>query len=238
VRILGQSHLIEQAAQVTHLAWRPGAAAALGAHRVQGAGDPAVPFGIVAQRVPEYAAVGDQLGQLLFEAGNRMRFAKAEGVSRCFGPIAETIPGFAFFALFAAEQNRLRFLAADQYDHRFGFREAAQVPEIAVESIGIVRVAVAQALGCGRDDGNAVAEAGQHALATVRIGLVIHAARASSLSSAARRSGVPTSTQRPACRSPLIIPRPMPVSSNGRSFMAVPRAMPAKNSGRKTPMPA
>jgi hypothetical protein len=49
-------------------------------------------------------------------------------------------------------------LAADQNDHGFGFGKAGEVPEVAVEAVGVVRVAIAHALRGRRDDGDAVAD--------------------------------------------------------------------------------
>ncbi len=64
VRVLDQAHAVEQGAQVADFARRALAGAALRAHGVQRGGDLRVPFGVVAERVPQRAAVGDQFGQL------------------------------------------------------------------------------------------------------------------------------------------------------------------------------
>ncbi len=55
--------------------------------------------------------------------------------------------------------------AANQHDDRLRLREAGQVPEVAVEAVGVVRVAVADDLRRGRHDGDAVADGFQQAFA-------------------------------------------------------------------------
>jgi hypothetical protein len=110
VRVLGQPHLRRAGPQIADFARRALAAAALGAHGIQRVGDAAVPVGVVAERVPERAAVGDQVGQLLFETGNRIGFGEAEGLGGGFGAVAEAVPDLALLVLFAAEEDRFRFL--------------------------------------------------------------------------------------------------------------------------------
>ena len=79
----------------------------------------------------------------------------------------------------AAEQHRLALLAAGhQHQHRVGLAEAAEVPEVAVLAIRIVRVVVAHALGGGRQDDDRVAARHAHQLARRRAnsaGLIINA---------------------------------------------------------------
>jgi hypothetical protein len=168
-----------------------------------------------------------------------MRFGKAEGVGGGFGSIAETVPDFALLVLSRGRKgSTFASLPPTSTIDRLGFGKAAQIPEVAVEAIGVVRVAVAQTLWRGRDDGDAVTEAVESPAGGGWNRAGDAWVYASSLSSSARRSGVPTSTQRPRCRSPVMIRRAMPSSSSGRSFITAPRVTVAKNSGQKTPMPA
>ncbi len=238
VRILGQSHLVENAPQVADFVWCARAVAALGAHRIQCVGDSLVPVRVVTERVPERAAVGEQFGQHPFEAGNRIRLGKIESLTRRLGSVAEAVPGLALFVLFSAEQYRFRLRATDENDHGIGFGKAAEIPEIAVEAVGIVRVPVAHALRCRGDDGDTVTDLRQQLLTAPDVVVMVHEDGTSSLSSSARRSGVPTSTQRPLCRSPRINPRAIAWSSRGRSFITVPGRTPAKKDGENIPMPA
>lgn len=67
--------------------------------------------------------------------------------------------------LLAAEENRFRPLAANQHNDRFRLGKAGQVPEIAVEAVGMVRVAVADDFRRCRHNGNAVADGFQQAFA-------------------------------------------------------------------------
>ena len=195
--VLEQAHGIEFGAQIMDRARRPLAGAGLGADFVQGPGDARIPGVVVADGVPQRVAVDQQFGQFFVQLFDRIGRVEAKGTSGRFRAVAVAVPDFAFFVLVAAEQDGLWFPAADQNDHRFRLREARQVPEVAVETVGIVRVAVAHDLRCRRDDGDAVAYGLEQASAAGDEVGVVHAVL-SSRSSSASRCGVPTSTQRPA----------------------------------------
>jgi hypothetical protein len=47
-------------------------------------------------------------------------------------------------------------IAADQYGDGLRFRKAGEIPEVAVEAVGVVAVAIAYALGGRRNDGDAI----------------------------------------------------------------------------------
>ena len=147
VRILAQPHVIERRVQVVHFSRRPLAGTVLRAHCVQRGDDPGIPGGILTQCMPQRAAVGDEFGQPLFERAERIGLIKTESIACRFGTVAEAVPDFALGILFAAEQNRFLILAADQDDDRFRLGKAREIPEVAVETVGVVGVAVAQAFG-------------------------------------------------------------------------------------------
>ena len=155
VRVLDQAHLVDQRAHVLHALGRGDAGARLRAHRVQPAHRARVPVGVGAQRVVQRRLVLEQLGQRLVELVDRMRLVEAEALARRLRPVAEAVPDLALRVLLAAEQDALAARAGDDHQHRFGLGEAGEVVEVAVEAVGIVRVAVAHALGRGRDHGDA-----------------------------------------------------------------------------------
>jgi hypothetical protein len=70
-----------------------------------------VPFGVVAERMPQRTAVGDQFGKLLFEFLEGVGFVEAEGLARGVGAVAETVPDFALLVLLAAEEDAARGFA-------------------------------------------------------------------------------------------------------------------------------
>ena len=234
--VLDQTHAVEYGAQVADLARCALAGATLCTHGVQGGGDARIPFTVVAERMPQRAAIGDELWQALLEFADRIGEVDAEGFARTFRTMAIAVPDFALLILFPAEEDALRPVASRHYQYGFRFGETGEVPEVAVEAVGVVRVTVAHTLRGRRDDGDAIADLVGEVLAAGGKRAVRHWGE-SSRSRAAKRSGVPTSTQRPVWRSPVTIPRGIAASSSGRSFIAAPRGTPAKNVGAKTPMP-
>jgi hypothetical protein len=163
--ILDQAHGVELGAQVVDGARGALAGPGLGADFVERLGDAGIPFGVVADGVPQRVAVDEEFGQFLVELLDRVGGVEAEGGFGGFRAVAVAVPDFAFFVLLAAEQDGFRLFAADQHDDGLRFREAGQVPEVAVEAVGMVRVAVADDFRRGRHDGDAVAMALQQALA-------------------------------------------------------------------------
>ena len=78
-----------------------------------------------------------------------------------FRAVAETVPDFAFFVFFAAEQDGVRRFSANEHHYGFGFRKTREVPEVAVETVRMMRIAIAYALGGRREDGDAVTDFGK-----------------------------------------------------------------------------
>ena len=120
---------------------------------------------VVAERVPECLVVGDQLGEHGFEAAERIRLVETERVAGGVGTVAETFPDLAFLVLVATEEDGFLGATADQHDHGFRLGKAREVPEVAVEAVGVVRIAVADDLRRGRHDGDAIADGFQQAFA-------------------------------------------------------------------------
>ena len=174
VRVLDEAHAVERLAQIADLVRRVPAGPGLGPHRVERGDDFCVPCRIVAERVPEHLVVGDQLGEQRFEGAERIGFVETKRIARGVGAVAEAFPDLAFLVLVAAEEDGPLPAAADQHDHRFRLGEAGEVPEVAVEAVGVVRVAVAHALRRGRDDGDAVADVLEQRGAACRVGFVFH----------------------------------------------------------------
>ena len=113
--VLDQPHGIEFGAQIVHAAWRAFAGTALGAYVVQGCGDALVPVGIVAEGMPEAVTVDQQFRQFSGELFDRVGGVKAKSGLGGFRAVAVAVPDFAFFVLFAAEENGFRFVAANQH---------------------------------------------------------------------------------------------------------------------------
>lgn len=137
----------------------------LGTDFVERLGDAGVPLGVVANGVPQRVAVDKEFGQFLVELLDGIGRIETEGNLGGLGAVAVAVPDFALFMLFAAEEDGFRPLAADQYNHRFRFREAGQVPEVAVETVKMVGVAVADDFRRRRHDGDTVADGFEQALA-------------------------------------------------------------------------
>ena len=95
--------------------------------------------------------VGEQAGEPRVQFADRMRLVEAETLLRALRAEAESVPGLAFLVFLAAEQQAARPRAGDDHHHRLGLRAAGEIVEMAVVAVGKVRVAVADALGRGRD---------------------------------------------------------------------------------------
>src|SRR5574343_863766 len=103
--VLDQAHGVEFSAQVIDGARRPLAGPGLGADFVQGLGDPRVPFGVVADGVPQRVAVDEEFGQFFVELLDGVGSVETEGTFGGFRSVTVAVPDFALFVLFAAEQN-------------------------------------------------------------------------------------------------------------------------------------
>ena len=123
---------------------------------------------------PENVAVTQQIGQLLFERVEGVRFVNTESLACGGRAVSESVPDFAFFVLFPAKKQRARRLAADQHKNGFGFGKAAEIPEIAVEAVRMMRIAAAKALWRCRNDGDAVADVFEQSGTADGVGCVVH----------------------------------------------------------------
>ncbi len=114
-------------------------------------------------------------------------YVEAEDLARSVGAVTEAVPDLALRVLVAAEQHlsRIASLACgNEDDDRLGFRKTGEVVEMAVRPIGIVRVGVADRLGCGGNRRETATALGAHlgdetraALTVVIVG-VLHRVRA------------------------------------------------------------
>ncbi len=171
VRVLHETHVVEQRQQIVNGRGRQHAAAALCAHRVEPAAHLAVQFRRRAECIVQRGLVGDHARQLRVDFVEGECRVEAERFACAFGTVAETFPRLALDVFRAAEQDRRGFAgsrARVEHEQRLGFGEARQVVEVAVVTVRIVGVAVAQHFRRGRDDGDAAAlraQRGEDALA-------------------------------------------------------------------------
>ena len=166
--VLDQTHGIKLGAQVVNRSRRTLAGAGLGADFVQRLGDAGIPAGVMADGVPERVAVDQQFGQFFVQLFDGKRRIETKGAFRRLRAVAVAVPDFALFMLVAAEQDGFCFLlalCADLDNDAFRLGKARQVPEIAVEAVGVVRIAITHDFRCRRDDGDAVGYGFQQALA-------------------------------------------------------------------------
>jgi hypothetical protein len=94
------------------------------------------------------------LGSFASRSADREGFVDAERRGRGLGAEAVAVPDLALQVLRRAEQRGAA--VARQHQPGVGLGEAGQVIEVAVVPVQEVGVAVARALGRGRDDGDAV----------------------------------------------------------------------------------
>ena len=242
MRILDQAHLVDQRSHVLHTLGRADAGARLGAHRVQPAHGARVPSGVGPDRVVERRLVAEQSRDFCIQFGDRVTLVEAEALLRALRPAAKAVPGFALFVLLAAEQQAPGLRAGDDHQHGLGLREAGEVVEMAVEAVGVVRVAVAYALRRGRNDRHAALHRLREAGAARAMECGIESVRFHGFfrraSSADRRSGVPTSLQCPSYSSPVTSPRSAAARHSGARGAFWPAATPATSCGEITAMPA
>ena len=146
-----------------------------------------------------------------------------------------SIPDFAFFIFFAAEQNGLILIACHQHQGGFRLGESGQVVKIAVMSIRVIRIGIAHHFGCGLNDGD-TATLCAHMLedsgTAFCINIHSHFLVARGAFSCSSRSTVPTSVQSPRKSSPPILRCSANSRRMGASFAAVPAAIESNSSGR------
>ncbi len=68
---------------------------------------------------------------------------------------ASAVPGLLLRVILAAEQDVLSVVAPrHQHQHRFRLEETAEIEEVAVLAVGVLDIAIADALRCRRQDGD------------------------------------------------------------------------------------
>ena len=154
VRILDQPHFIERPAQVALLLGAQRTEAHARPNAAQPTVDACFQSLVGSERIPDGVAVFEQLGKGGVESTNRKGLIDAECLGRCIGPEPEAIPNFAFEVFRCAEQRGTA--VARQHQPGVGLGETGQVMKVAVEPEQEIAVTIARALGCGRDDGDAV----------------------------------------------------------------------------------
>src|SRR5439155_27263550 len=145
----------------------------------------------------------------------------------------------------AAEENRPALFSREEDQHRLGLGESAQVVEIAIESVQIIAVAIADTLGCGRNDRDASPHAQLQRVAALgaarKIAGGVHCRDCRPLCgddpatrsfNAESRAGVPTSCHTPRCTSPVTSPRAIAARKSVSSCPFEPGLMLEKSSGR------
>ena len=162
---LEQAQFVQQVAQFEEFMRRLGAVAHLRAHPVHPADELEVELGVAAEVVINARAPFQQARQDFVEVGDGIGVVHAVGVHRALGAGARAVPGFAFGVAFTAEKQHFAMGAArHQHQHRLGLGETAEVPEVAVLPIGIVRVVAAHAFRRGRQDEDGVLVGHAHQL--------------------------------------------------------------------------
>ena len=200
IGILDQTHFVQRTAQVAHLLGHQGAKAHAGAQ----AAEPAVDAGLQAlvggKGVPDGIGAIEQAGQALVQLVHRIGGVHSEGARRCIRPEAKAVPDFALQVFGLAKQGGGAVTLDDEPSPRLG--KAAKVMEVAVMTEQKVRIPVALLLrGRGQHRHAMRADVGGQARAAA--GVVCGECGGGGLGhgvcalSSARRSGVPTSVQRP-----------------------------------------
>src|SRR2546421_10172090 len=127
VRILDDTHVVDDRAHVLHTIRRGDAGARTRAHRVQPLHGARVPRGVGADGVIQRRLVLEQRGKLFIERADRMRFVETEALARRFRAVAKALPDLAFLAALAAEKQRPGRFAGDDHQRRLRLGEAAEV---------------------------------------------------------------------------------------------------------------
>ena len=160
------------------------------------------------------------------------------------GAVANAFPELALRIALAAEENRPGLFSGDEDEHRFGLGEPAQIVEIAVESIQVVAVAIADAFRRGRNDRDTLAHARLQRVTALgaarKIAGGVHCRdclplcgddQATRSFNAESRAGVPTSCQMPRCTSPETSPRAIAARKSDAICPFEPGLMLEKSSG-------
>ena len=151
-------HLVHVMRDGMQLVGRVHAGARLARHAVQPAEQALVEVLVAPHRVIDALLVLDQPRQDVVEIGDRKGVVRAVQLAGALEAGAAAMPGLRFRVLFAAEQDVFALRAiGDQHHHRLGFGKSGEVVDIAVRTVGIIDVAIADPLGGGRLDGDAAA---------------------------------------------------------------------------------
>src|SRR2546428_6935336 len=140
--------------------------------------------------------------------------------------------------------NQLGLASERHSGRRIGLGEPAQIIEIAVESVEIIAVAIADSLRCGRNDRGALPHARLQRVAALgaarKIAGRVHCGnclplcgddQATRSFNAESRAGVPTSCQMPRCTSPETRPRAIAARKSAAICPFEPGLMLEKSSG-------
>ena len=141
------------------------ALANVGAHAIEPADQDQVEVLVAAEMVVDAAAPLEQSGQDIVEVGDRVRVVHAEAFNRAFLAGARPIPRLLGGIAFPAEQQALAMLATGhEHQHRLGFGESGEVPEVAVLPERKRGVLAADALGRGGQDQDRIVPGHAHQL--------------------------------------------------------------------------
>ena len=126
------------------------------AHLAQPALHARIEFRADAERTEQSRGVGEQRRHFGVDRPDRMARIEPEGRGRPVRAMAKPVPDFALVILRPAEKDRLAPIAERyQRQRSTGLAESRQVPEVAVEPVGVLGVAVAHALRRGEQNRNA-----------------------------------------------------------------------------------
>ena len=148
-----QAALVKQLIGADQRRRRGDTGAGLGAHRTQPAHDLEIEAVVDAERIVDLAAIGEDLGQLLVDLGDREGLIGAGRRDRALDPEAIAIPDLALGVARTAEEHEGAILALGrEHRHRLRLRESGQPAQVARLTIGMMHIAVADHLGRGRYD--------------------------------------------------------------------------------------
>ncbi len=153
VRVFDEAHFIEQGAHITLLVRAQGTKTHAGTHGLQPALDAAFQTGMRGKRVPDGAAVFQQLGQLRIQFAHGHGTLHTQGCGCCIRPQTDAVPDLALGVLGLAKHRGLPLAGEHQPGVRLG--ETGQVIKVAVVPEQKVAVAVALLFACGGNDGDA-----------------------------------------------------------------------------------
>ena len=162
---LEQAQLVQQVSEFQEFMRRLRTMPDLFAHTVDPADQLEIEVGIAAEVVIDPRAAFQQAGQDFVQVFDGVGIVHAEAFHRAFLARTRTIPAFALGVAFTTEQDGLAMLAARyQYQHGFGFGKPAQVPEIRILPVGVMRVVAAYAFWGRRQDQDRVLGGHAHQL--------------------------------------------------------------------------